>query len=260
MAKIAVISLSGGMDSTGLLVHLLAKDYDVKALSFNYGQKHSIELERAKKNIEYLDNNNYRVEHKIIDLQSAMSVFNSALTDSNIEVPRGHYEQDNMKQTVVPNRNAIFSALVYGYALSIATETKQEVKMSLGVHSGDHEIYPDCREVFFKALFNSFSIGNWGSELVKIYLPFLSGDKFTILYDSLQSCQALAIDFDTIFANTNTSYAPTEEGLSDGTTGADIERILAFHRLGRKDPVQYIKPWEEVLKNALQIEKEFINE
>ena len=259
MSKIAVISLSGGMDSTGLLLHLLANEYDVKALSFNYGQKHVVELERASKNIEYLKKNGYLVKHKIVDLQSAMGIFYSALTTENYDVPRGHYEQDNMKATVVPNRNAIFSSILYGYALSIAIKHAQKVVISTGVHSGDHEIYPDCREEFFDKLFDTFRLGNWESDQVFPYLPFINDDKYGILKESLWACDQLGLDFDTVFANTNTSYAPTKDGLSDGTTGADVERILAFHKLGRKDPVGYVKVWDEALQDALKIERDHVN-
>ena len=251
------MSLSGGMDSTGLLLHLLSNEYDVKALSFNYGQKHVIEIERASANIEYLKQNGYLVKHKIVDLKSAMSVFHSALTDENFDVPRGHYEQDNMKATVVPNRNAIFTSILYGFALSIAIKHDQSVTITTGVHSGDHEIYPDCREEFFIKLYNAFDYGNWGSDKVDSYLPFINGDKYTILKEALWCCDDLGLDFNTIFANTNTSYAPDKDGLSDGTTGADVERILAFHQLGRIDPVKYVKSWDEVLHDALKIEREF---
>ena len=100
MAKQAVMALSGGMDSTGLLMHLIANDYTVHALSYDYGQKHKLELERAKANIEYLADNNIQVSQKIVDLRSAMSIFHSALTTEGYDVPEGHYEEDQMKQTV----------------------------------------------------------------------------------------------------------------------------------------------------------------
>ena len=135
MAKQAVMALSGGMDSTGLLMHLIANDYTVHALSYDYGQKHKLELERAKANIEYLADNNIQVSQKIVDLRSAMSIFHSALTTEGYDVPEGHYEEDQMKQTVVPNRNAIFSSVLYGYALSIATREDADVKRALGVHA-----------------------------------------------------------------------------------------------------------------------------
>ena len=174
MSKIAVMAFSGGMDSTGLLVHLLANDYEVHTLSYDYGQKHKIELDRAKANIEYLSKNNIKVTQRIVDLQSAMSIFHSALTTEDYEVPEGHYEEEQMKQTVVPNRNAIFASILYGYALSIATKNDKSVKIGLGVHSGDHEIYPDCRPEFYEALENAFQVGNWDSEKVSFYLPYLS--------------------------------------------------------------------------------------
>ena len=89
MVKHAVMAFSGGMDSTGLLMHLIANDYIVHTLSYDYGQKHKIELDRAKANIQYLANNNIQISHKIVDLQSAMSVFHSALTTENYEIQKG---------------------------------------------------------------------------------------------------------------------------------------------------------------------------
>ena len=112
MTKRAVMAFSGGLDSTGLLMHLLADDYRVDAISFDYGQKHSLELERAAANVAYLKENNISVSHRVIDLTSAMSTFESALTSSDTEIPEGHYEEDQMRQTVVPNRNAIFSSIL----------------------------------------------------------------------------------------------------------------------------------------------------
>ena len=248
----AVMALSGGMDSTGLLIHLLSKGYKVSCISYEYGQKHNIELERAKANIEYLSQNGYMVEHQIADLSSAMELFHSALTSEEIEIPEGHYEEEQMKATVVPNRNAIFSSILYGYALSVALREGTDVIIALGVHSGDHAIYPDCRPEFYDAIGNAFAVGNWDSEKVSFHLPYIDGDKETILRDALISCQKLDLDFDTVFANTSTSYNPDSQGRSSGTSGADVERILAFHAIGRKDPVEYVKTWEDVLRGALK--------
>ena len=248
----AVMALSGGMDSTGLLINLLSKGYKVSCISYEYGQKHSIELERAKANIEYLSQNGHLVEHQIADLSSAMGLFHSALTSEEIEVPEGHYEEEQMKATVVPNRNAIFASILYGYALSVALREDTEVIIALGVHSGDHAIYPDCRPEFYDSIGNAFAVGNWDSEKVSFHLPYIDGDKETILRDALVSCQKLDLDFDTVFANTNTSYNPDSQGRSSGTSGADVERILAFHAIGRKDPVEYVKSWEDVLRGALK--------
>ncbi|MGB1571199.1 MAG: peptide-methionine (R)-S-oxide reductase MsrB [Candidatus Poseidoniaceae archaeon] len=248
----AVMAFSGGMDSTGLLIHLLSKGYKVSTLSYDYGQKHVIEIERAKSNIEYLTSKGFDVEHRIVDLKSAMSIFHSALTSNDIEVPEGHYEEEQMKATVVPNRNAIFSSILYGYALSVSLKENVDVDIALGVHSGDHAIYPDCRPEFYESLGESFAIGNWDSERVSFNLPYIDGDKVTILRDALISCQKLGIDFDTIFGNTNTSYNPDDKGRSSGKSGADVERILAFHAIGRIDPVEYVDSWEVVLSGALK--------
>ncbi len=255
--KRAVLSLSGGMDSTALLVSFLANDYKVSALSFDYGQKHKLELDRLSDNLEYLKDEGYEIEHTVLDVSQIGTLYESALTNDNLEVPEGHYEQDNMKATVVPNRNMIFFSMIAGYALSIATRENCQVDIGLGVHSGDHEIYPDCRPEFYVEAMNAFKVGNWDSDLVQLKLPYLDGDKFTILQDCDYACDTIGLDFDTIFKNTNTSYAPDEKGRASGKTGSDVERILAFHKLGRRDPVEYVGGWDYVLENALKLEKEW---
>ena len=254
------MSLSGGMDSTSVLIRLINEGYKIDCLSFNYGQKHVIEIEKAIENIAYLSRKGYQIKHQIIDLTSAMSIFHSSLTNEEIIVPEGHYEETQMKSTVVPNRNAIFSSIIYGYALSIVAKEDINVKIALGVHSGDHAIYPDCRPEFYQSLETSFRLGNWDSERVDFYLPYINGDKVTILNDAMKSCQDLGIDFDTIFSNTITSYNPDNEGRSSGKSGSDIERILAFHKIGRRDPIEYIEPWEKVLQNAITTENDFKDE
>ena len=247
----SVMSLSGGMDSTALLLRLLAEGRTVTCFSYDYGQKHSIELDRAEENILYLSEMGLIVEHSIINLQSAMSSLLSALTDEDIDVPEGHYESEQMKLTVVPNRNSIFSSILYAHALSISISEDCDVRICLGVHSGDHVIYPDCRPEFYQSLERSFSLGNWGSDRLSFDLPYISGDKVSILQDALVSCEILGLNFDTVFENTNTSYNPDEKGRSSGRSGADVERILAFHKIGRKDPVEYVEEWETILDFAL---------
>ncbi len=256
----AVVCLSGGMDSTSLLLKLLAEGRRVFGLSFDYGQKHRIELSRLQNNLDYLRGKDLEVDCQTLDLSKLGSLFHSALTDSDWQIPTGHYEQENMKQTVVPNRNAIFSSIAYGYALSIASEYDATVDFCLGVHSGDHAIYPDCRPEFYEAIFHAFSIGNWDSEKVKLHLPYLKEDKLTILQDADKSIQKLGLDFDTIFRNTCTSYQPDKDGKSHGLTGSDVERIIAFHKFGRKDPVQYVDSWEVVVQQALKMERRFLEE
>tara|TARA_Y100001970_G_scaffold94742_1_gene119392 strand:+ start:3499 stop:4293 length:795 start_codon:yes stop_codon:yes gene_type:complete len=260
--KCSVISFSGGMDSTSLLLHLLSKKHDIYAISFKYGQKHVVEVELAKKNITYLKNNGFQdqITHKVFDISNILSNFNSSLIDKSQDIPEGFYESDSMKTTFVPNRNAIFFSLIYGYAISLAKNYKEKISISIGAHSGDHAIYPDCRLFFFEQLFKSFQIGNWDSESVELYVPYISMDKKEILIDAEKSVNNLNLDFDTIFKNTITSYSPDNNGISSGKTGSDIERILAFNSLNKKDPIQYQSSWEDVLDNALKTEKNFISE
>ena len=253
--KKAVLSLSGGMDSSSLLLHLLANGYQVTALGFDYGQKHKVELERATALVEYINNiwsvyhppfdndKNYQwhpVTHQIIKLDGLSELLNSALVTGGADVPEGHYEQDNMKETVVPNRNKIFSSLIQAVALSIATRgEKNEVAIAMGIHAGDHAIYPDCRQEFRDIDFDAFKAGNWDYELVSIYTPYLEVNKFDILEDGLKSCEVLGLDFDEVYKRTNTSYKPYPSGNSDYKSAASVERIEAFIKLGRPDPVQY---------------------
>jgi 7-cyano-7-deazaguanine synthase len=253
--KKAVLSLSGGMDSSSLLLHLLANGYQVTALGFDYGQKHKVELERATALVEYIndiwsvyhppfDNDkNYQwhpVTHQIIKLDGLSQLLNSALVTGGADVPEGHYEQDNMKETVVPNRNKIFASLIQAVALSIATRgEKSEVEIAMGIHKGDEAVYPDCRAEFRDADLHAFKVGNWDSELVSYYTPYLEVMKYDILQDGAESCNKLGLDFNEVYKRTNTSYKPYPSGNSDYKSAASVERIEAFIKLGRPDPVQY---------------------
>ena len=188
--KQAVLSLSGGMDSSTVLLHLLANNYEVTALSFDYGQKHNIELKRAAELIEYLKQNGYNVKYQCITLFGLKELLNSNLVQGGDDVPEGHYEEENMKDTVVPNRNKIFSSMIQAVALSLATKDlgdgmmeKRDVVIAMGIHAGDHAIYPDCRQEFRDADYKAFLEGNWDADLVKYYTPYLKGDKFDILKD-----------------------------------------------------------------------------
>ena len=256
MAKNVVVSLSGGMDSSTLLLRCLSEYDNVTALSFDYGQKHRVELERAQSLINYVNENGQNVNYQVIKLDGLVNLLESNLVDGGDDVPEGHYEEENMVATVVPNRNIIFASITQAVALSIANKTGEDCDIALGIHAGDHAIYPDCRPEFYDALEHAFQIGNWDSEKVSFYLPYLEGDKETILMDAEKSLDKLNLDFDTIFANTNTSYNPDEQGRSSGKSGADIERILAFNAIGRKDPVPYVDDWSKVLEHAIKIEKE----
>jgi 7-cyano-7-deazaguanine synthase len=259
MTKQAVLSLSGGMDSSTLLLHLLANGYEVTALSFDYGQKHSVELECAQDLVNYLnsqctDNNCYggcKIKYQVIKLDGLAQLLNSALVTGGDEVPEGHYAEENMKATVVPNRNKIFSSITQAVALSIANAKNTECVIALGLHSGDHTIYPDTTEEFRQADLHAFKIGNWDSEKVDFYAPYMEGNKFFILKDGELCCEQLGIDFDEVYSRTNTSYKPmihlvfdnygnpTPEWFSDYKSASSVERVEAFLKLGKKDPINY---------------------
>ena len=258
MKQQAVLSLSGGMDSSTLLLHLLAQGNEVTALSFDYGQKHNVELERAKDLVSYLNAQLYKVgdnygviRHQVIKLDGLSQLLNSALVTGGDEVPEGHYAEENMKATVVPNRNKIFSSIIQAVALSIAESKRANCKIAMGIHAGDHSIYPDCRQEFRDVDFEAFKLGNWNAESVRHYTPYLHGDKFSILEDGLRCCEILGFDFDEIYRRTNTSYKPmvhlifdnygnpTPEWFSDYKSASSVERVEAFIKLGRKDPVNY---------------------
>jgi len=268
-SKYAVISLSGGMDSSTLLLNLLAEGYNVTAVSFDYGQKHKVELECAQSLVNYLndiatisDSNGVfpfnPINYQIIKLDGLTQLLNSALVDGGDDVPEGHYKEDNMKATVVPNRNKIFSSIIQAIALSIANEKETNVKIAMGIHAGDHAIYPDCRQEFRDADFEAFTQGNWGAELVSFYTPYLYTDKSGILRDGEVCCEDLGISFDQVYSRTNTSYKPINiDGVwySDYKSASSVERVEAFIDLGRKDPVRYADEsgeidWEVVKKRV----------
>ena len=237
--KHAVVSLSGGMDSSTLLLKCLDKFETVTALSFDYGQKHKVELKRASALVDYLRRKGHDVTYQVIKLDGLVSLLDSALVEGGKEVPEGHYASENMKATVVPNRNKIFASITQAVALSIANKTEENTSIALGIHAGDHDIYPDCRQEFRDADDKAFREGNWEAERVGYYTPYLKGDKYDILLDGEVLCETLNIDFDEVYARTNTSYKPTPEGWSDYKSASSVERIEAFIKLGRPDPVQY---------------------
>ena len=239
MAKNVVISLSGGMDSSTLLLRCLSEYDNVTAISFDYGQKHKVELERAQSLINYLNDNGQSIKYQVIKLEGLVNLLNSALTEGGADVPEGHYEEDNMKATVVPNRNKIFASLVQAVALSEAMANGNDTDIALGIHAGDHAIYPDCRQEFRDADDAAFRIGNWEADKVGYFTPYLDTDKLGILQDGQLLIDALELDFVQVYKRTNTSYKPYPSGNSDYKSASSVERIEAFIELGVDDPVQY---------------------
>ena len=277
--KHVVVSLSGGMDSSTLLLKALNEYETVTALSFDYGQKHRVELERAQSLVNYLNDKGHKVTYKQIQLNGLADLLNSALVEGGDEVPEGHYAEDNMKATVVPNRNKIFASITQAVALSVATTKKESTDIALGIHAGDHSIYPDCRQEFRDADDHAFRVGNWDSELVGYWTPYLEGDKFTILQDGEILCDKLGLDFNEVYRRTNTSYKPIaiEVGrmwtgsynpkslgepvydyLSDYKSASSVERVEAFIKLGRPDPTPYADEtgrvtWEHVVTEVSKV-------
>jgi 7-cyano-7-deazaguanine synthase len=237
--KHVVVSLSGGMDSSTLLLRCL-KEYDsVTAISFDYGQKHRVELERAQSLVNYLATKGQKVNYRQIQLNGLVDLLDSALVTGGKDIPEGHYEQDNMKETVVPNRNKMFASITQAVALSVANRTGETCDIALGIHNGDFAVYPDCRQEFRDADDYAFRVGNWEAERVGYFTPYLEGNKFTILQDGEVLCEELGLEFNEVYKRTNTSYKPYPSGNSDYKSAASVERIEAFIALGRPDPVQY---------------------
>ena len=239
MAKNVVVSLSGGMDSSTLLLRCLSEYDQVTAISFDYGQKHRVELERAQQLVGYLLQNGLNVNYQVIKLDGLVNLLNSALVQGGEDVPEGHYEEDNMKATVVPNRNKIFASLVQAVALSAANANGNDTDIALGIHAGDHAIYPDCRQEFRDADDAAFRIGNWEANKVGYFTPYLETDKLGILKDGQKLVKELGIEFNDVYKRTNTSYKPYPSGNSDYKSASSVERIEAFINLGVDDPVQY---------------------
>lgn len=214
----AVVILSGGLDSTTLLYDVKNQGYDVYALSFNYNQKHKKELQFAKMTCKKM-----KISHKIIDLKVLNDIAPSALT-RNIEMPEGNYMDENMKITVVPNRNMVMISLAASYSIGIGCK-----KIFYGAHSGDHTIYPDCRPEFIKAMKDALKICDWNE--VKLLAPYEQYSKMEIV----DRGTILGVDY----SLTWTCYNGGK--LACGKCGSCMERLEAFERNSIKDPLKYKK-------------------
>lgn len=217
MAQKVVVIYSGGMDSFTVLNRAIADGYEVYPLSFDYGQRHKKELDYAARACT-----NLGVPHKIVDISAINQLIGGSSLTSEIDVPEGHYAEESMKQTVVPNRNMILLSLAIGYAVSLEAN-----KVYYGAHSGDHAIYPDCRPEFVEKMNDVSLIANY--EAVEIYSPYLNLSKIEILTDGL----SLGLDY----ADTWTCYNGREKAC--GKCGACQERLEAFEKNGIKDPLEY---------------------
>lgn len=218
--KIVTI-VSGGMDSVTLAYSLAAVGNDQHLVSFNYGQRHGIELAHAR-----LAGQALGVEHTIIDLPITDLIDTSALTDPAIPVPDGHYAEDTMRATVVPNRNMIMLAVAGAVAVA---ERAQAV--AIGVHGGDHFIYPDCRPEFIEAAHAALVVGNEGflAPNFRILAPFLDRTKADIV--------TIGDGLGVPWADTWSCYKGG--AVHCGACGTCFERREAFKLAGVTDPTRY---------------------
>lgn len=236
--KSAVTILSGGMDSATLAFAVRSIDPEFNYekqhfVSFNYGQRHVKELDCARAIAKFLDS-----QHTVIDLsQVGPHLKGSALTDG-VEMPEGYYAEENMRLTVVPNRNAIMLSIAWGIA-----EGEKADAVFYGAHAGDHDIYPDCRPEFVEALSGAFRSGTFGDKPVGIYAPFLNIDKAEILRRGL----SMGVPYELTW----TCYKG--DSVACGVCGSCQERLWAFDQVGKEDPLPYesrklYMPGEKVTK------------
>ena len=195
------------------------KGIDLKgALSIDYGQKHRKEIDAARAICGELG-----IRHQVADLRSMTSLFgHSGLTDPETDVPEGHYEEESMKQTVVPNRNMILIAVATAWAI-----TEKAESIAYAAHSGDHAIYPDCREEFAAALDRAIRLCDWSE--VSLYRPFVNQSKAEIVRDGSRMGVPLE----------KTWSCYKGEALHCGKCGTCIERREAFHLAAVEDPTEY---------------------
>lgn len=216
-----LISLSGGMDSTTLLGYLLENGHEVQAISFYYGSKHNIyENQAAVQVAKY-----YGVRFDHLDISGVMDQITSNLLSSGGDIPEGSYDDANMKKTVVPGRNSIFASILGGIA-----ESRGMDFVALGVHSGDHAIYPDCRPEWVTAM--AQTIMTMTDYKVKgLMAPFLMMDKGGILQ--------LSLNFKTPVPYHLTRTCYKDQEVSCGVCGSCDERLAGFKKAGMVDPILY---------------------
>ena len=213
-----VIVYSGGLDSTVLLYHLCQAGHNLHALSVDYGQRHRCELERASAICEELG-----IPQPVADLSALQPLLaGSSLTSPEIEVAEGHYTEENMKSTVVPNRNMILLSVATGHALSIKAG-----QIAYAAHSGDHAIYPDCRNEFADAMSAAMQLCDWKN--IALNRPFVNWTKADIV--------SRGAELDVPFGKTWSCYKG--EALHCGRCGTCIERREAFDLAGVEDPTIY---------------------
>ncbi|MFT4939210.1 MAG: 7-cyano-7-deazaguanine synthase [Paraglaciecola sp.] len=217
MVQKIVVIFSGGMDSFTVLNLAARAGHDIYALSFDYGQRHKKELDYASRACQTLGLN-----HKIIDISAINELIAGSSLTSDIAVAEGHYAEESMLTTVVPNRNMILLSMAVGYAVSIGAG-----QVYYGAHSGDHAIYPDCRPEFVERMNDVCAIANY--QKVEIVTPFLRDSKTAILTAGLK----MGLDYNLTW----TCYNGRD--LACGKCGACQERLEAFAENKVDDPMEY---------------------
>ena len=217
MEKI-MLSLSGGLDSAVLLNTAIYEKKNPTAVSFIYPSKHN-EYERAA---AVSICNYYSLELHSINITSVLASFKSNLLKGQGDIPEGHYEDKSMSQTVIPARNMIFISILTGLA-----ESNDAKEVWLGVHSGDHLIYPDCRPEFIENM--NLAVGKATDKNIRLKAPFLDWNKTDII------AQGLLLDFP--FHLTRTCYK--NQPIACGKCGSCVERLEAFKANGIKDVIKY---------------------
>jgi 7-cyano-7-deazaguanine synthase len=214
----ALVLFSGGLDSTVLAAQLLADGAETRLLSIDYGQRHAKELQQAEKIAEALG-----LPHRILRLPDLGPLLGgSSLTDDQVELPEGHYAEESMKATVVPNRNMILLALAGGHALSLRFDT-----IAYAAHAGDHTIYPDCRPEFADAMETALGLADW--EKLSLHRPFVHLSKTDLVKKGAE--------LDAPFHLTWSCYAGREKHC--GKCGTCVERKEAFALAKVTDPTEY---------------------
>lgn len=214
----AAVLLSGGMDSVTALYHAAAEHEVTEALTFDYGSKHNHrEIPFARHHAE-----NLGVWHTVIPLGFIAEHFTSDLLQSGGDIPDGHYEEQSMKRTVVPFRNGIMLSIAAGFA-----ESRGAGALVIAAHSGDHAIYPDCRESFMHAIGDAVRLGTCAG--IVVLRPFIALTKADIAARGA----ALGVDF----SQTWSCYKGGE--IHCGVCGTCVERREAFLLAGLTDPTAY---------------------
>ena len=214
----ALVLFSGGLDSTVLATQMKRDAEETRLLSINYGQRHAKELNHSQRVAKHLD-----LPHEILNLSQLGAILGgSSLTDKSLALPEGHYAEESMKSTVVPNRNMILLALAGGHALSLGFDT-----IAYAAHAGDHTIYPDCRPAFADAMDRAFGLADWNT--LSLHRPFVDMTKSDLV--------SLGTELDAPLHLTWSCYAGNE--IHCGKCGTCVERKEAFALAKIPDPTKY---------------------